>query len=538
MRIKKVTLKTFKRFSDLTLTGIPDSARLVVLVGPNGAGKSSLFEAFNWLLSASKGSFATEADYYIKALAPLPATVHWPEIGNRVNVELHDGTSIGGQSFGGKKAFYVRSSYRHEADFSVNQLTKRPAIIDDPDRPQKLISNDKRVAENYQRIVADTVAQVFGPGVSDDLTRKQIRERLIGEIRQSLANIFPDLDLEGPGHPLEDGGFFFNKGGARNWRYKNLSGGEKAAFDLILDFLVKRETFDDTVYCIDEPELHMHSKLQASLLGEIFLKLPEQCQLWVATHSIGMIRKARDLAAAHPNEVVFLDFDGWDFDQQVEISPAVTTRAFWKLTFSVAIGDLAELVAPRHVVCCEGAANRSGEFDAKCFRQIFELEFPDVEFVSLGGASEVERNAILVASVFRAVLPNARITSVVDRDDRSSSEIAELSKKATKVLSVRHLENYLFSDEILEKLCRVKDMPEKIADIASAKSQALSDSVARGHPTDDYKSMSGFLYNAVKKALALTQCGNNSEAFCVQTLAPLITPETHTYQQLKSDVFD
>ena len=43
---QKRSLKNYKRFTDLHITEIPQSARLVVLVGPNGSGKSSVFDAF------------------------------------------------------------------------------------------------------------------------------------------------------------------------------------------------------------------------------------------------------------------------------------------------------------------------------------------------------------------------------------------------------------------------------------------------------------------------------------------------------------
>ena len=47
MKIKSIRMKKFKRFTDLTICNIPESAKLVVLVGPNGCGKTSVFEAFN-----------------------------------------------------------------------------------------------------------------------------------------------------------------------------------------------------------------------------------------------------------------------------------------------------------------------------------------------------------------------------------------------------------------------------------------------------------------------------------------------------------
>ena len=51
MRIKNIRLKNYKRFTELTITDVPATARLVVLVGPNGTGKSSVFASF--LLEAS-----------------------------------------------------------------------------------------------------------------------------------------------------------------------------------------------------------------------------------------------------------------------------------------------------------------------------------------------------------------------------------------------------------------------------------------------------------------------------------------------------
>ena len=47
MKIKEIELNNFKRFTHLLVEGIPETAKLVVLVGPNGSGKTSFMEAMN-----------------------------------------------------------------------------------------------------------------------------------------------------------------------------------------------------------------------------------------------------------------------------------------------------------------------------------------------------------------------------------------------------------------------------------------------------------------------------------------------------------
>ena len=47
MKIKEVKLTDFRRFSNLTIRSIPQTAKLIVLLGRNGSGKSSVFDAFS-----------------------------------------------------------------------------------------------------------------------------------------------------------------------------------------------------------------------------------------------------------------------------------------------------------------------------------------------------------------------------------------------------------------------------------------------------------------------------------------------------------
>ena len=109
-------------------------------------------------------------------------------------------------------------------------------------------------------------------------TGEDITEELIGEIRNSMKTIFYDLILQSLTDPLgrdnRSGAFYFKKGVATSYHYKNLSGGEKAVFDLLLDVHLKKRFFPGAIYCIDEIEAHLHTRVQGALLKELVEIIP------------------------------------------------------------------------------------------------------------------------------------------------------------------------------------------------------------------------------------------------------------------------
>lgn len=180
----------------------------------------------------------------------------------------------------------------------------------------------------------------------DNESVKTLRERIIGRVRNSVKNVFEDLELSSIGDPLSNGSFFFTKGTAQDFHYKNLSAGEKAAFDLILDIIIKSEYFDNTIYCIDEPEVHMHTALQAKLLNELYQLISERSQLWIATHSIGMLNKAKELEEEAPGSVCFLCFDELNPDTQIVLTPTTVNTVIWNKFLELSFGDFAKIMLP------------------------------------------------------------------------------------------------------------------------------------------------------------------------------------------------
>lgn len=303
------------------------------------------------------------------------------------------------------------------------------------------------------------------------------------------------------GDPLENGTFRFSKGVSTGFDFKNLSGDEKAAFDLILDLVVARCAYDDTLFCIDEPESHMNARLQAELLSVLYGLIPQKCQLMLATHSIGMMRRARDIETGHPGSVVFLDFGGRDFDQPEVIEPTRTDRAFWQRAYDVALADLAALVAPECVVICEGEPKsrttaQHHSHDARCYELIFRTEFPGTQFIPGGNAAEVSDDRRGLAYALGALTQGTEVVKLIDRDARSPQEVNELREGGIRVLSRRNLESYLFDDEVLRALATSVNQVDK-AETLLAKKRSIR-AARPDDACDDLKPATGEIYVACR----------------------------------------
>ena len=375
-----------------TLADIPESTRLVVLLGPNGCGKSSVFDAFLVKSRAPRNNYALQgeyADYYQKELPAEPPLGSIAQVAQRIDIAFHGAEPVGDEW---SSVFYIRTAYRNEADFQLETLERVPPSVK-ANRFLRIIDPDRAVSDNYRRLSWRRMIDLDkdAPGTT---TFEQYRKESLRELQDALAKLFayPPLALQDFGGIHTTGVFRFTKGTASDFHYKNLSAGEKAAFDLLLDMFVKRAEYPDAIYCIDEPEAHTATALHGRLLEVMLGMTPPESQLWIATHSIGFVRKAYDLMRQHGN-VAFIDFSEHNLDQEVEIRPSMPSRPFWRRTYQIALDDLADLITPEHIVVCEGASTKADKgFDAACYNDLFAEAHPDTLFVSHGNANEVVKS--------------------------------------------------------------------------------------------------------------------------------------------------
>ena len=520
MKIQSIHLQNFKRFTDLKIQNIPATAKLVVLLGPNGCGKSSLFDAFHYESSAYTGSRPNNPDYYEKM----------PGVAQRREITFHDGVAS-------EKSFYIRTAYRNQPSITINtadlqRITEQMQPVTVERRFNTMIENDAAAFRNFQRLVSNIYQELIKQITEEENRSKNVGQlqdeilEMFAEIQEAMRKLFTDLVLNDLDifSKTESKGPTFDKGTSRNLPYENLSGGEKAAFDLLFDIFVKRAEYDDTVFCIDEPEAHMNPRLQGKLLEELFRLMNDNSQLWIATHAIGMMRKALQLHEQHKEKVVFLDFTDGNFDGSEVIEPTKPDRRFWEQTHEIALDDLAALVAPDQVVICEGSHGGEG-FDAECYNQIFSEEFPDTKFVSAGGKRDLHN----YISVVEAVTKGANVFGLRDLDPETSpTDVLRSEKQGLKVLKRGKIEDYLLADDVLHELGQDKGLEpceEKVAELI-----ALRDNVAdiKGAP------------NQIRRKViewGVSGVGETPQGFLRDILAPLIRPGMPTYDELKEIIF-
>jgi energy-coupling factor transporter ATP-binding protein EcfA2 len=531
MHIRQVHVQRYKRFTELTVE-LPEPARLVMMCGPNGTGKSSLLEAMKLWHDVTSNELGRGGDetYHIKG--DWTGQGDWAQ---QVTVELHEQPVSPNELH---KVVYFRTAYRHEPEFALGQITKTPLSLL-TNRPGRMIDHDVRVSGNYQQLVGQSLDAWYSE-TDENVRAIELRERLIGALSRALLRVLPDLELKGLVNPTSSGTFRFKKGTVTDFPYAVLSGGEKAVFDLLLDLSLKTPLLKAPIVCIDEPEAHTNPLVQGTLLDALLDIAGADSQLWLATHSVGMLRRARKLSDEAPGSVAFLDFGERDFDEPQSLAPVSLSRTFWKRTIATSIGDIADLVAPSTVVLCEGqpSTGHRAEFDARCLRTIFEDSEPEADFVAVGNDRQVIADEAGAGQAIQAVVPGATVVRLIDRDDRSDAEVRALREEGVTPLSRRNLESYLLDEEVLEALCIEEGKGDRWPALQQARNDAHNASVERGNRADDWKSTRGAVFNACKELLGLERAGSSADGFLLERLAPRIRPGMAVYDELRHDVFE
>lgn len=426
MRIKSLQLKNFKRFTDLTLQDIPENAKLVLLIGSNGSGKSSVFDAFEYLaIQNGKYNLSNKGYNYKKDQKELEVAIETYDFGKE---GLINNSWIKTNHFKAS-SFYGRTSFRQIPRLTKNGLGHRFDVSADSDRPPTFVDRDERFENDLEHIFGRLLKEFFR--TNDD--KSEIKEKIINPINVSLERIFGQhngthLSLLEIIPPLEGKIAEINfKKGESIFHYNYLSAGEKEVFNILINLVARGEYYTNTVFFFDEIDLHLNTKLQYNFIKEIVENwIPDNCQFWTASHSLGFIQYAKEMENA-----VILDFDNYDFDYTKVLVPKPKDNA-----------DVYEIAVNKEILPFLFEDYKIYFVENKDRIVYSQLNISNTLFVQENGKSGVYHK-----------VKNGNFSGIIDRDFLSDEDIKEVEKQyiTLKILHYYSIENYLFHpDNLLE----------------------------------------------------------------------------------------
>jgi len=435
MKITKLELKNFKRFDDLTidLTSLVEPAKLVLLIGTNGSGKSSVFDAFEVLNTMGRVDHSISDSYYYtkKESEDFNVIVTTDELNNSNNFVTETLDLSSNYKNLKKQSFYGRTSVRQIPKLTRTSLGQgNVSFENDTDRPQTYIDRDNRFENDIEKVASSILTDVFKGNNSTE----EIIESYINPINRSFENIFGTevgtrIKLISIKPPLEGktAEILFKKG-ISQIPYDYLSSGEKEIFNILLNLLTRTEYFQDTIYFLDEIDLHLNTQLQKNLLKEITEKwIPEKCQLWTASHSLGFIEYANE--AEHAS---IIDFDNLNFDVPQLITPSP------KKNF-----DVFEIAVSKEFL--------SKVFEGK--RIVFSENTDTSRYNNLNLNNTVFFVGKDKSDVFHKAKNSSAHDGLIDRDYLTDEEIIDLLRAYQNlfILNYYSIENYFYHPENLEE---------------------------------------------------------------------------------------
>lgn len=469
MRIKRIRMFMYKRFHDLTIDLGDHPKRIVALVGPNGCGKSSVFDAMLYYYSQYNivGNHYNMVDSKYHSLNNVQ---NYDRNMLSITFDFGDFRSVVEKLQKANKGnilFSFRSSFRYNGNLNVKEMKSLSDIKSNDYGANYASALDQRIDDNYRRLNIK-----YNKYLNEtDCRPSEAKKHIIGELNDAISNCL-NLEIDNLGNiESSEGTIFFRKEDTEYpFQYNVLSAGEKEVIDILLDLYLRKDDYDESIYIIDEPELHLNTAIQRKLIIEINKMIPDNCQIWIATHSIGFLRALQDELNDISQIIEFKEDNHWAAETYT-LTPMVKSRNNWKKLFSTALDDLTGLISPKQIIYCEGRAEPNGAgleqgLDADVYNTIFGEKHPEALFISSGGNTELDQRSDIALRILTKVFNDIDILVLKDRDMASGKKTTEQDRLVYlnnnpinhRVLKRFEIENYLYDKEVLKKYCDINNL--------------------------------------------------------------------------------
>jgi len=269
-----------------------------------------------------------------------------------------------------------------------------------------LFTQDYEESTRYRQAAKDPAARTAPPETKIDI------------VKRIWESVLPHRELIIGGGKVEAR---VKGGGSALYNASEMSDGERVIFYLIGQCLSPKK---DSIIVIDEPELHLHKSLQATLWDAIEAERPD-CLFVYITHDL-------DFAMTRVNapKICVQSYDGalwnWYVAPQNDVVPE---EVFLQITGG-----------RKPVLFVEGDQGSLDQF-------LLGRLYPEYTVTPLAGCEKVIHATRSFAELrhFHAL----ECAGIIDRDYRSEEEIAGLKRMNVFVLEVSEIENLLLLEDVL-----------------------------------------------------------------------------------------